>query len=581
MYNVLWIDLTDEDFWEEEVDDALVRDFIGGKGLAARLLCEHLPPRVEPLSPGNLLIFAAGPLTGTPAPSSGRASASAKSPLTGTIFESHCGGRIGYHLRRAGYLAVVISGRAEQKTLLRISRGKVEFESAARLWGRGTRETEREIKQKPGWGRCSVACIGIAGERLVRFASIIHEGHRAFGRGGLGAVMGSKNLKALAIRGEGSVELARPEEFKRKVRECHAKLAEHPTTGKVLKLYGTPNVLAKVNYAGLLPTRNFSEGVFEGADEISAEALAKHIRGSYGCYVCAIRCGKVVEVGGVRTTSLEYETLFALGANVGVANLRWLVEFNELCNDLGMDTISAGGTIAAYIESRQGAIAWGDAERVYALLEDIAHRRGEGEALAEGSARALPEYSVSVKGLELPGYDPRGARGVALAYATSNRGACHLRAPVYIEEILTQSVDRRSREGKAALVKQLQDLHSALDSLILCKFTARALTAEDYAELLSLATGIEFTAEDLVTAGERIFNLERVFNLGEGLSSKDDALPERLLTQPIPEGPSRGMRAELEILEEYYRLRGWSSAGVPTREKLRQLGIDYILRARS
>ncbi len=576
MYRILWVDLEGERFWEEEIEEEVLREFIGGKGLAARLLYEHLPPQVEPLSPENILIFAGGPLTGTPAPSSGRASASAKSPLTGTIFESHCGGKIGYELRRAGYLAIAIKGRAARRVVLRVSPGGVEFEDASALWGRGTRETEREIKRRPGWERCSVACIGIAGERLVRFASIIHEGHRAFGRGGLGAVMGSKNLKALAIKGKGTVRVARPEEFKRKVRECHAKLAEHPTTGKVLKLYGTPNVLAKVNYAGLLPTRNFSEGVFEGAEKISADALAKHIKGSYGCYACAIRCGKVVEVEGIRTSSLEYETLFALGANVGVANLRWLVKFNELCNDLGMDTISAGCTIAAYIESQQGAIAWGDAGRIYALLEDIAHRRGEGGALAEGSARALPEYSVSVKRLELPGYDPRGARGVALAYATSNRGACHLRAPVYIEEILTQSVDRRSRESKAALVKQLQDLHSALDSLILCKFTARALTAQDYAELLSLATGIEFTAGDLVTAGERIFNLERLFNLREGFSRRDDALPKKLLAQPIPEGPSKGMKAELEILEEYYSLRGWSNTGVPTREKLRELGLEQL-----
>jgi aldehyde:ferredoxin oxidoreductase len=351
----------------------------------------------------------------------------------------------------------------------------------------------------------------------------------------------------------------------------------------VLRLYGTPNVLAKVNYLGALPTRNFSEGVFEGAEKISAEAMAKHVKGSYGCYACAIRCGKVVEVEGIRTSSLEYETLYALGSNVGVAELRWLVKFNEVCNDLGMDTISAGATIAAYLEklATSGENAWGDGRRVFSLLEDIAHRRGAGDELADGSARAVPEYAVSVKRLELPGYDPRSARGVALAYATSNRGACHLRAPVYIEELLTQSVDRRSSKGKAKLVKQLQDLHSALDSLILCKFTARALTAEDYAGLLSSATGIEFTAEDLITAGERIFNLERLFNLREGFSRKDDTLPEKLLTQPIPEGPSKGMLAELEILEEYYSLRGWSSEGMPTREKLRELGLDYILRARS
>ena len=578
MYRMLWIDLERERFWEEEVEEELLRKFIGGKGLAATLLYEHLPPRAEPLSPENILIFSAGPLTGTSAPSSGRACASAKSPLTGTIFESHCGGRIGYEMRRAGYLAIGIKGKATRRLLLRISPGRVEFEDAFALWGKGTRETEHSIRQKPGWERCSVACIGVAGENLVHFASIIHEGHRAFGRGGLGAVMGSKNLKAIAIRGDRKVEVANPEKFKKLVRRCHAKLAEHPTTGKVLRRYGTPNVLAKVNYVGALPTRNFSEGVFEGADKISAEAMAGHIKGSYGCYACAIRCGKVVEVAGIRTTSLEYETLYALGANVGVDELSWLVRYNELCNDLGMDTISAGVTIAAYLEklASEGRAAWGDARKIYALLQDIAHRRGEGAALAEGSARALPEHSISVKGLELPGYDPRGALGIALAYATSNRGACHLRAPVYIEELLTQSVDRRSTEGKAELVKHLQDLHAAIDSLILCKFTARALSAEDYAGLFSLATGIELTAEELLLAGERIFNLERLFNLREGFSRRDDTLPKKLLTQPIPQGPSKGMKASLETLEEYYSLRGWSTNGVPTREKLRELELEHL-----
>ncbi len=572
MYRVLWINLAEEEFWEEEFEEA--GKFIGGKGLAARLLYSHLPRGVDPLSPANLLILAAGPLTGTPSPASGRACASSKSPLTGTIFESHCGGRIGYQLRRAGYMAIVIADRAADKLVLRISPGGVEFESATRVWGMGTRETERRLRQRQGWERASVACIGVAGERLVRFASIIHEGHRAFGRGGLGAVMGSKNLKAIVIRGNRRIPLAEPHRFKKFARECYSRLAKHPTTGKTLRIYGTPNVLAKVNYLGVLPTRNFSAGVFEGAERISGEAIAEHVVSSYGCYACPIRCGKVVSIGEVSTCSLEYETLYALGSNVGVAELEWLVRFNEVCNDLGMDTISAGATVAAYLEklAAAGCEAWGDGRRILSLLRDIAHRSGDGNELAEGSARAVPEHSVSIKGLELPGYDPRGARGVALAYATSNRGACHLRAPVYIEELLTQSVDRRKREGKAELVKHLQDLHAAVDSLILCKFTARALGAEDYARLLSHATGLEFTAEELLRAGERIFNLERLFNLREGFSRKDDALPRKLL-QPIPAGPSEGMRGELQILEEYYSLRGWSSDGVPAQEKLRQLGL--------
>ncbi|WP_456475732.1 aldehyde ferredoxin oxidoreductase family protein [Candidatus Pyrohabitans sp.] len=576
MQRLLWVDLDRERFREEEVKEEDIRRFIGGKGFGAKLLYEHLPRNIDPLSPENLLIFALGPLTGTAAPSSGRMCASSKSPLTGTIMESHCGGHLGYELRKAGYMAIVIKGRAEGKLCLRISDAGVEFESASLLLGRGTRETELMLRQRRGWERSRVAAIGVAGERLVRFASIIHEGHRAFGRGGLGAVMGSKNLKAIAVKGGRGIELANPAEFKLKARECYRKLASHPTTGKTLKRYGTPNVLAKVNYMGLLPTRNFSEGIFEGAESISGERIVRYVTSSYGCYSCSIRCGKVVEIEGLKTQSLEYETLYALGSNVGMAELPWLVRFNELCNDLGMDTISAGTTIAAYLEAQQhrGGSAWGDGEKIFALLRNIALREGEGNALAEGSARALPEYSISVKGLELPGYDPRGAKGVALAYATSNRGACHLRAPVYIDEILTQHSDRRRSEGKARLVKEMQDFHAALDSLVLCKFTARALSVEDYAELLSFATGIEFTGDELLLAGERIFNLERMFNLREGFSGRDDTLPKKLLTRPIPRGPSEGMVAELEILEEYYSLRGWSSAGVPTREKLRKLGLE-------
>lgn len=577
MFSLLDVDLSREKFSEIKIGEEEVARFIGGKGLATWLLYRTLEPGVDAMSSKNLLIFMAGPLSATPAPSSGRLSAVSKSPLTGTIADSHCGGYFALAMRKAGYLGVMLRGRAKGKVLLYL--GEPELRDASMLWGMDTRETEREVKAQAG-RRAEVLAIGRAGEKRVRFASVMNQAHRAFGRGGMGAVMGSKNLKAIVAGGNEKLPLAEREGFISLTRELHKKLAEHPATGKTLRRYGTPNVLAKVNYLGLLPTRNFNTGVFEHAERIAGEELVKYVERSYGCYGCAIRCGKEVKVGSSRTKSLEYETLYACGSNLGISSLEAIVKLNQACNLLGMDTISFGLTISSLIEGALKGkvdfdIGWGDGEKVLELAWKIANREGIGDELAEGS-RAFwksGEPSMSTKGMELPGYDPRGARGVGLSYATSNRGGCHLRAPVYVEEILAQKVDRKAMDGKARLVKELQDLHAAVDSLVLCKFTARALEARHYAGLFSLATGLELSDKELVRAGERIFNLERMMNLGEGFSSREDTLPERLLKDPLPEGASEGMKARLEKLEEYYRVRGWSKKGIPKKEKLEELGL--------
>lgn len=580
-HRVLEVDLAKESFCIRELPVDLTKGFIGGKGLAAKLLFDSLAPGIDPLSPENILIFNTGPLTGTMAPSSGRMCASSKSPLTGTVFDSHCGGYFGFEIRRAGYDGIIISGRAEEPVNLRIVNDEISFRSASSVWGIGTRETEKKIKEKEGKNP-RVLSIGPAGENLVRFANIMHEGHRAFGRGGLGAVMGSKNLKAISVIGNGKIPIASPEEFKKLAFLCHKKVKEHPTTGKSLPRYGTPNVLSKVNYLGLLPTRNFSEGEFEGAENIAGEEVVKHITKSYGCYGCTTRCGKSVKMDygrySIETDSLEYETIFSLGSNLGNADLGSIVMANNLLNDLGMDSISAGGTISAYIESLRESgkkeIEWGDHGKILEMIGEIARKEGAGEMLSRGSRSASGEdYSVTIKGLELPGYDPRGALGTALQFATANRGGCHMRGTTYIDEILVGSIDRKKLDGKAEFVKGLQDFHAGLDSLVLCKFTARSLGAAEYSRLLTSATGMEFTPEDYLKAGERIFNIERMFNVREGFSRKDDVLPKKLMEKKIPGGPSKGMKGNLESLDEYYRIRGWDEEGRPTEEKLRELSL--------
>lgn len=583
---VLEVDLSEERIKELELEEELAYNFLGGRGLGAKILYYRVGPDVKPFDPENLLVFAVGPLTGTLAPTSGRHSVATKSPLTGTILDSNSGGYWGAELKFAGFDAIIVSGQASRPVYLWVHNGSAELKDASGLWGKGTHASTDAICKQLGDGKVRVACIGPAGERFVKFAAIINDKNRAAGRGGVGAVMGSKRLKAVAVKGSRPVKIANEAAFKVFVKECQKVLHENPFTSTALPMYGTAFLMNIVNEHGILPTRNFQTGVFSSAEKLSGERIRETIlvRGR-GCFACPIPCGRVTKVGELEVEGPEYGTLCAFGAQCGVDDLEVIARANLLCNDLGLDTISMGSTIGCAMElSERGRLdgpKFGGAEGIAELIRKTATREGLGEKLAEGSARlaeesGAPELSMSVKGLELPAYDPRGVQGLGLAYATSNRGGCHLRAYTIAQEVLgtPYPTERFSTAGKPEQTAILQDQHAVMDSLVLCRFTSLALKTTHYAKLLTAATGIEFTDEDLMKIGERIYNLERLYNLREGFSAEDDTLPKRLIEEPMPEGPSEGRRHMLpRMLSGYYACRGWGSDGVPTEEKLRELGL--------
>lgn len=583
---ILEVDLSLEKISEAKLDEKLVRNFIGGRGLGVKLLYDRVGPDVKPFDPKNLLIFLTGPLTGTLAPTSGRHCVVSKSPLNNTACDSQSGGYWGAELRFAGYDGIIIQGQAKSPTYLWINDGSAELRDAAELWSKGTHDTTDAICKQLGDSKVKVACIGPAGEKLSKMAGIINDKHRAAGRGGLGAVMGSKRLKAIAVRGSGKPKVANEEKFNNYVRECQKLIRENPVSGTGLPTYGTAVLVNIINEHGIFPTHNFQTGVFPTADKISGETIRETILvKNKGCFACPIACGRVTKVEGQEGEGPEYETIWAFGAQCGVDDLNAITKANYLCNDLGIDTISMGSTIGCAMElSKKGKLdgpKFGDAKAIVELTRATGMRQGLGDELAEGSAslakkHGAPELSMSVKGMELPAYDPRGSQGHGLAYATSNRGGCHLRAYLIAPEILgvPKLVERFSTSGKPEMTVIFQNLTATIDSLILCEFTMFALETVEYAKLLSAATGIEFSDEELMKIGERIWNLERLYNLREGLSAKDDTLPERFLKEPMPEGPSKGRVNMLsKMLPSYYTFREWDSKGVPTEEKLRELGL--------
>ncbi len=579
MMNLLLVDLSRESIEEKEIDEDLIRLYLGGRGLGAKLLYDSLKPNTEPLSKGNILIFACGPLTGTKVPTSGRFSVTSKSPLTDTIFDSNSGGNFGAMLKRTGFDVVLIKGKSKSPVYLNIS-VKNEILDAGDLWGKNTHETT-DILEKRHKG--SVACIGQAGENIVRYACIINDKHRAIGRGGLGAVMGSKNLKAIVVQGDKEVTIKNHLKFKYYCDEFRKLLDMNPVTSIALKEFGTSSLVNIINEMGILPTRNFQTNRFEYADSISGETLKKELfKGRRACYACPIACGRKTSVNNENGEGPEYETIWALGANCGIGDLSLITKANYLCNKLGLDTISTGVTISCAMElSEDGLldfIGFGDSELLN-VINNIALRECIGDLLAEGSYRLAssfkkPEYSMSSKRLELPGYDPRGAQGQGLGYATSNRGGCHLRAYMIGPEILgiPKLIDRFSAGGKAGLIIVYQNLCSAMDSLVLCKFVSFAVDEEFFSRLLTSALGIEFSGEDVLRIGERIWNLERLFNIREGFTSKDDSLPQRLLKE---EANGNVVKLE-EMLKEYYRFRGWDEEGIPKKDKLDALGLGDL-----
>lgn len=591
---LLRVNLTSGKVSTEALDLAAARMFIGGRGLGSFYLRREIDPRVEALSPANKLIFATGPLTGSPIPAASRYMAVTRSPLTGTVACSNAGGFWGPELKFAGYDMVILEGKAPKPCWLLIRDSAVELRDAAAYWGKLVGETTEGLLRECGDTKAHVLCIGPAGEHLSPIAAIVNDKYRAAGRSGVGAVMGSKNLKAIVVRGSGKVALARPEKSEELRKSLIAAIRQNAITGQGLPTYGTAVLVNIINEAGLYPTRNFQTSVFPEANRASGEALKeKYLTGKDVCFRCPIACGRYCKAGDVEGGGPEYETLWAYSADCGVSDLAAVIKANRWCNEYGLDTISAGATIACAMELAQRgilktaevdgpALEFGSGQAIVEWTRKMGAGEGLGAKLALGSYRfaelyGVPEFSMTVKKQELPAYDPRGLQGHGLAYATSNRGGCHVRGYMIAPEVLgvPQKLDPHSLEGKAKWAKLFQDLTAVIDSLGMCLFTSFAFKADDYRDMLNAVTGSDLSTEEMLAAGERIWNLERLFNLAAGIAPDQDTLPKRLLKEPLPEGGSKGRVHRLsELLPEYYRERGWTAAGVPSGEKLAQLALQ-------
>lgn len=588
------VDLTTGKVEYQQPDEADLRRYIGGRGLGVKYVFDN-GPNVEPLSKDNILCFMVGPIVGSDFEMSGRMAVVTKSPLTGTVTDSHHGGWSGARLRWAGFDGVIFKGKARKPTYAYIENGQVTLREAKGLWGKNVHETVKLIMAKHGKGNTSVVAIGKAGEKLVKFAAIINENDRASGRGGVGAVMGSKNLKCLVIKGEiaNRPKHVGPDE---NYRRATTQVTKAITTAAVtqprkggLSVYGTNVLMNLVNEIGALPTRNAQQTQFEHADEISGETVKEKILvGDPTCHACPVACKKEVEVKGgpykVRMESTEYESMWALGANCGCSNKEAIAKLISLINDYGVDTIETGNAISVAMEASQRGlikekIEWGDTEKMIDLMHKIGNRKGIGNVLAEGCWRAAKSFgdegmANQVKGQGIPAYDPRGLQGMGIGYATSNRGACHLRGYTPASEVMgvPGKSDPLAWEGKGKLLKAFQDLHAVSDSFDICKFSAFAENADDYLTEYKAMTGVDIDAEGLLKIGERIYNLERYYNNLCGFTGKDDTLPTKFLKIPGT-GPAAGHVCELDKMKaEYYEARGWVDGVVPA-EKLHELEI--------
>lgn len=585
----LEINLSNNRVIEQKLDPEMARLFLGGRGLGARLLWNLVGPEVDPLSPENVLIFATGPLTASGAQTSNRFSVTTKSPLTGTILDANSGGWWGMQVKRTGYDALIVRGKASHPVMLEISREGVEILDAGFLWGKTVFETTAALQQDNN--KRNVLCIGPAGENLVLFSAIMNDGTRSLARGGPGAVMGSKNLKAIVVSGNEKNQPHDRDLFRFMLYETGKLIKASPLTSQALPEFGTAVVMNVMNEIGALPTRNFQQSQFEGAEQISGEQMTDTILvRNQACWACPIACTRVTKTATTEGEGPEFESTWAFGAQCGIDDLEAIAEANYLCNDLGLDTISAGNTIGCAMElSQRGLIrtelAFGRADLLHDALRSIAHRQGLGDELAEGSYRlaeryGVPELSMSSKKLEMPAYDPRGMQGQGLLFATSNRGACHMRGNMLGPEVLAlpRLVDRFATAGKAGIVAVHQDSAAVVDSLVLCKFTNMAVAEEYFARTLSSITGLEFSGEELTKIGERIWNLEKLYNLREGFTKSDDTLPPRMLDEAIQEGPSQGFTVKLEpMLKEYYQFRGWDENGIPKPRTLERLGLSELI----
>lgn len=571
--------------------------YLGARGLGTKIMTDEVDPKVDPFGRENKLIFLTGPLTGTLASSGGRYEVITKAPLTGTIGASNSGGYFGPELKFAGYDGIIFEGKAEKPMYLYVKDNTIELRSAEHLWGKTVYDTTDELLEETD-SNAKVACIGPAGEKLVLYATVMNDKHRAAGRSGLGAVMGSKNLKAVVVKGSNSIKVANPKSFMDNFEDAREKIKKNPVTGQGLRTYGTQILVNILNESGALPTRNWKDGgIFEHAEEISGEGMNEQLQVKpKGCFACSIGCGRITKIPDGKYKGMgegpEYEAGWSLGADCGIGQIDAVCAANFLCNEYGMDPITLGSTIACAMElvdkgiiSKEDTgtnLQFGNADALVELTKKTALREGFGDKIALGSYRMAelyghPELSMSVKKQEMPAYDGRAIQGIGLNYATSNRGGCHVRGYLISPEILgiPQKLDPHATEGKATWLKIFQDLTAVVDSSGMCLFTTFALGLPEVASQIKVALGWDCTDEEILKIGERIWNLEKMWNLKAGFTKADDTLPPRLLNEPLPEGPAKGMVNQLEkMLVEYYKERGWGEDSIPTKEKLEELSIE-------
>ena len=590
------IDLSTGGVQYEAINEEEVRKYVGGRGLGIKYLFDN-GPTVDPLSPENIMCVMVGPLTGTQTPMNGRLCVVTKSPLTGTCTDSHMGGWTGPKLKWAGFDGLVFKGKAAKPTYAMVQDGSVTLHDASDLWGKGVHETVAAMQQKHG-DDVAVMSIGPAGENLVRFASWINDDSRASGRGGTGAVGGSKNLKCIVIRGDQTKapKPADPEALRTAIEAATDKIRQVPTTAPGtgdLHINGTNVLMNMANEIGGLPTRNAQRSDFAQADATGGETVAKTLLvGHPTCYACPVACKKEVRINdgpyaGLHMESVEYESAWAFGAMCDNGDVKAIAAMIDRCNEYGLDTIEAGNALAVTMEATEKGLvkglAWGDTAAMMDLLQQIAFRKGLGADLAEGPARAAerwgaPEISMSVKGQSIAAYDPRGIQGMGLGFATSNRGACHLRGYTPAAEVVhwvlgeNTAADPLEWKGKGQLLAIFQNVYGFTDSIDVCKFGTFAIPLNVYAGLYTGVTGVPLDANGLLRIGERVYNLERYYNNLNGFREGSDTLPQRFLEEKGTGAASNSVCELDHMLEEYYAVRGWQK-GVVTEAKLDELGI--------
>lgn len=598
---ILRVNLTTRKVTIEDVDPKVARDYLGGRGWAIHYMYKEMDPMADPLGPENMLIFATGPLTATPAPTGNRYMVVTKSPLTGALAHSNSGGEFPTWMKRTGFDLFIFEGKASEPVYVLVNEDQVEVRSAAHIWGKDTHETTDILKAETS-ADARVACIGPAGENLALMAAIMNDKHRAAARSGVGAVMGSKNLKAVVAMGNKNPPLHDAEGMRNISVNTSKNVGADVKKGSNMRIYGTSYVPQVTNTLGILPTRNFLQGTFEHVGNIDGDALKdNYLIRHTPCYRCPLSCGRLTEVPDGpykgKGEGPEYETISSLGTGCGVSNLAALVKANYLCNEYGLDTISTGMTIAAAMEMyEKGYISedvigmplkFGDHDAMIEMIKKMAYNEGFGKDLAQGSYRLCekydhPEIAVTTRKQEFPGYDPRGSQGMGLLYATSNKGASHMEGDVAYEEVFGVPVKENplATEGKPELVKHFQDSFALIDSSGLCVFVAiryvfnkdRMIWPETLSAMMNLTTGAGYTPEEVLQAADRVYTLERMFLMKAG--STEDTLPHRMLHEPLLDGPAKGMVAELDkMLPEFYEKRGWDDKGWPTKEKLESLGL--------